>query len=217
MKKVITYGTYDLLHYGHVRLLERAKELGDYLIVGVTADAFDRARGKINVKQTLMERIEAVKALGIADEIIVEEYEGQKIDDIQRFGVDVFTVGSDWIGKFDYLKEYCQVVYLDRTEGVSSTELRAKNSLTRLGFIGNAPFRDKIINECRFVNGVEVVPPSDLPIEDFLILFLVVAIRLLEIIINNYSILTSIIDRSEMLQKNWCGKAKQETMCIRNS
>ena len=157
-----------LLHYGHIRLLERAKELGDYLIVGVTADAFDRARGKINVKQTLMERIEAVKALGIADEIIVEEYEGQKIDDIQRFGVDIFTVGSDWVGKFDYLKEYCQVVYLDRTEGVSSTELRAKNSLTRLGFIGNAPFRDKIINECRFVNGVEVVPPSDLPIEDLM-------------------------------------------------
>ena len=168
MKKVITYGTYDLLHYGHIRLLERAKELGDYLIVGVTADAFDRARGKINVKQTLMERIEAVKALGIADEIIVEEYEGQKIDDIQRFGVDIFTVGSDWVGKFDYLKEYCQVVYLDRTEGVSSTELRAKNSLTRLGFIGNAPFRDKIINECRFVNGMEVVPPSDLPIEDLM-------------------------------------------------
>ena len=168
MKKVITYGTYDLLHYGHIRLLERAKELGDYLIVGVTADAFDRARGKINVKQTLMERIEAVKALGIADEIIVEEYEGQKIDDIQRFGVDIFTVGSDWVGKFDYLKEYCQVVYLDRTEGVSSTELRAQNSLTRLGFIGNAPFRDKIINECRFVNGVEVVPPSDLPIEDLM-------------------------------------------------
>ena len=157
MKKVITYGTYDLLHYGHIRLLERAKELGDYLIVGVTADAFDRARGKINVKQTLMERIEAVKALGIADEIIVEEYEGQKIDDIQRFGVDIFTVGSDWVGKFDYLKEYCQVVYLDRTEGVSSTELRAKNTLTRLGFIGKAPFMDKIINECRFVNGMEVV------------------------------------------------------------
>ena len=84
MRKVITYGTYDLLHYGHIRLLERAKALGDYLIVGVTAEDFDKVRGKINVKQSLMERVEAVKATGIADEVIVEEYEGQKIDDIQR-------------------------------------------------------------------------------------------------------------------------------------
>lgn len=81
MKKVITYGTYDLLHYGHICLLKRAKALGDYLIVGVTADDYDKARGKINVRQTLMERIEEVRATGIADEIIVEEYEGQKIDD----------------------------------------------------------------------------------------------------------------------------------------
>lgn len=78
MRKVITYGTYDLLHYGHINLLQRAKELGDYLIVGITSEDFDRNRGKINVKQSLMERIEAVRALGIADEIIVEEYEGQK-------------------------------------------------------------------------------------------------------------------------------------------
>ena len=77
MTKVITYGTYDLLHYGHIRLLKRAKELGDYLIVGVTADDFDKARGKINVQQSLMERIEAVRATGLADKIIVEEYEGQ--------------------------------------------------------------------------------------------------------------------------------------------
>lgn len=86
MIRVITYGTYDLLHKGHIRLLERAKELGDYLIVGVTADNFDRSRGKINVQQTLAERIEAVKATGLADEIVVEEYEGQKIDDIRRYG-----------------------------------------------------------------------------------------------------------------------------------
>ena len=92
MKKVITYGTYDLFHYGHQRLLERAKALGDYLIVGVTADGFDRARGKINVQQSLMERMEAVKATGIADEVIVEEYEGQKIDDIMRYGVDIFAI-----------------------------------------------------------------------------------------------------------------------------
>lgn len=125
MIKVITYGTYDLLHRGHIRLLERAKALGDYLVVGVTADSFDRIRGKINVEQPLMERIEAVRATGLADEIIVEEYEGQKIDDIKRMDIDIFTVGSDWVGKFDYLNEFCKVVYLERTQGVSSSEIRA--------------------------------------------------------------------------------------------
>ena len=125
MKKVITYGTYDLFHYGHQRLLERAKELGDYLIVGVTTDDFDKKRGKINVHQSLMERIESVRATGLADEIIIEEYEGQKIDDIKRFGIDIFTVGSDWVGYFDYLEEYCDVVYLERTEGVSSSDIRS--------------------------------------------------------------------------------------------
>ena len=91
MIKVITYGTYDLIHKGHIRLLERAKALGDYLIVGVTADSFDRERGKINVQQSLIERVEAVRATGLADEIIVEEYEGQKIDDIKRLSIDIFT------------------------------------------------------------------------------------------------------------------------------
>lgn len=156
MKKVITYGTYDLLHYGHRRLLERAKALGDYLIVGVTADSFDQARGKINVEQPLLERIEAVKALGIADEIIVEEYEGQKIDDIRRFGVDVFTVGSDWKGQFDYLREYCDVVYLDRTEGISSTDLRAETHTMRLGLVGESTILNKIERESRFVNGLHL-------------------------------------------------------------
>lgn len=155
MTKVITYGTYDLLHYGHIRLLERAKELGDYLIVGVTADDFDKTRGKINVQQSLMERIEAVRATGLADEIIVEEYEGQKIDDIQRYGVDIFTVGSDWKGKFDYLNAYCKVVYLDRTEGVSSSEIRAEKCKIFIGTIGNKELCDKFIKEVSYVNGVE--------------------------------------------------------------
>ena len=106
MIKVITYGTYDVLHYGHIRLLERAKMLGDYLIVGVTSDDFDKSRGKINVQQTLEERVDAVRATGLADKIIIEEYEGQKIDDIKKYDIDIFTVGSDWIGKFDYLNEY---------------------------------------------------------------------------------------------------------------
>lgn len=156
MIKVITYGTYDLFHYGHQRLLERAKALGDYLIVGVTADDFDKNRGKINVQQSLMERIESVRASGLADEIIVEEYEGQKIDDIQRKDVDIFTVGSDWVGKFDYLKDYCDVVYLDRTEGVSSTTIRSENRNLKLGLIGETRILTKFYNEAKFVNGLEV-------------------------------------------------------------
>ncbi|MBO7617456.1 MAG: Gfo/Idh/MocA family oxidoreductase [Bacteroidales bacterium] len=158
MRKVITYGTYDLFHYGHQRLLERARALGDYLIVGVTADGFDRARGKINVQQSLMERMEAVKATGLADEVIVEEYEGQKIDDILRYGVDIFAIGSDWKGYFDYLKEYCEVVYLERTAGVSSSELRSENSELRLGLVGGElSFLDKFEKESRFVNGADVI------------------------------------------------------------
>lgn len=156
MVKVITYGTYDLLHYGHIRLLERAKALGDYLIVGVTAENFDRARGKINVQQSLMERIDAVRATGLADEIIVEEYEGQKIDDIKRYNVDIFTVGSDWVGKFDYLNEYCKVVYLERTKGVSSSELRSEKRDVRLGIVGESFLANKIIHESGFVNGLSI-------------------------------------------------------------
>ncbi|WP_407453037.1 Gfo/Idh/MocA family oxidoreductase [Methanobrevibacter sp.] len=156
MIKVITYGTYDLFHYGHQRLLERAKELGDYLIVGVTADDFDKQRGKINVKQSLMERIESVRATGLADEIIIEEYEGQKIDDIKRFEVDIFTVGSDWVGHFDYLKEYCDVVYLERTEGVSSSDIRSKNRSVNLGLVGEGNILKKFFDESKFVNGIEV-------------------------------------------------------------
>ena len=155
MVKVITYGTYDLLHYGHIRLLERAKALGDYLIVGVTSDVFDRERGKINVQQSLMERVEAVRATGLADEIIIEEYEGQKIDDIKRLNVDIFTVGSDWKGKFDYLSAYCKVVYLDRTSGVSSTEIRSEQQVVRLGLVGESPILNKIERESQYVNGLE--------------------------------------------------------------
>ena len=156
MIKVITYGTYDLLHYGHVKLLERAKALGDYLIVGVTSDDFDKERGKINVQQSLMERIEGVRSTGLADEIIVEEYEGQKIDDIKRLSVDIFTVGSDWKGHFDYLKEYCKVIYLPRTEGISSSELRTEERKTRIGLTGESSVLRKYYNECSYVNGMDV-------------------------------------------------------------
>ncbi len=157
MIKVITYGTYDLLHYGHIRLLERAKALGDYLIVGVTSDDYDKTRGKINNQQSLMERVAAVKATGIADEVIAEEYEGQKIDDIRRYNVDIFTVGSDWEGTFDYLNEYCQVIYLPRTEGVSSSEIRAERRNLSIEIVGESAIGTKFRNESSFVNGVEIV------------------------------------------------------------
>jgi len=157
MTKVITYGTYDLLHEGHVILLKRAKALGDYLIVGVTSDDYDRTRGKINAAQSFMERVEAVKALGIADQIIAEEYDGQKIDDIKRYGVDIFTVGSDWVGKFDYLNEFCKVHYLPRTEGVSSSDIRAKQRMLRLGVYGKGRVAEKYRNECQYVNGLDCV------------------------------------------------------------
>lgn len=156
MRKVITYGTYDMLHRGHVRLLERAKALGDYLIVGVTSDDFDRQRGKVNVRQTLAERMDAVRSTGLADEVIVEEYPGQKIDDIRRYGVDVFTVGSDWIGEFDYLREWCEVVYLDRTKGISSSQIRSEGQRLRLGIVGSGSYVDKVIRQADFVNGIEV-------------------------------------------------------------
>lgn len=158
MKTVITYGTYDLLHKGHIRLLERAKALGDYLIVGVTSDVFDHDRGKMNVKQSLSERIEGVKKTGLADKIVVEEYEGQKIADILKYDVDIFTVGSDWIGKFDYLKEYCEVVYLERTQGISSTELRNKEHNTiKLGLVGLEVPTERFCEEIKYVNGIEIV------------------------------------------------------------
>lgn len=157
MIKVITYGTYDLLHQGHINLLRRAKELGDYLIVGVTSDSFDRGRGKLNVRNNVLERVEAVKATGYADEVIIEDYLGQKIDDIQKYDVDIFAIGSDWVGKFDYLNEYCKVIYLPRTEGISSTMLRAENQDTyRIGIIGSGRIASRFVPETKVVNGADV-------------------------------------------------------------
>lgn len=158
MKKVITYGTYDLLHQGHINLLRRAKELGDYLIVGVTSDSFDHGRGKLNVRNNVLERVEAVRRTGYADEIIIEDYLGQKIDDIQKYDVDIFAIGSDWKGKFDYLNEYCKVVYLPRTEGVSSTMLRAESQeIFKIGIVGSGRIAKRFIPEAKIVSGVEIV------------------------------------------------------------
>jgi choline-phosphate cytidylyltransferase len=157
VKRVITYGTFDLLHNGHINILRRAKEMGDYLIVGVTGEEYDYNRGKLNVSEPLMQRIENVKKTGFADEIIVEEYFGQKISDIQKYNIDTFVIGSDWLGKFDYLKEYCEVVYLDRTKGVSSTELRnEQNKILRLGVVGNGRIASRFISEARYVSGITV-------------------------------------------------------------
>lgn len=163
MKKVITYGTYDLLHQGHINLLRRAKALGDYLIVGVTADSFDRDRGKLNVRNNVLERVEAVKATGLADEVIIEEYVGQKIDDIQKYNIDIFAIGGDWLGKFEYLKEYCEIVYLPRTEGISSTQLRAESTeIVRVGIIGCGRVASRFPSEASVVNGIEVIGAYDI-------------------------------------------------------
>ena len=117
---------------------------------------FDKTRGKINVQQSLMERIDGVKSTGLADEIIVEEYEGQKIDDIKKYDVDIFTVGSDWKGKFDYLNEYCKVVYLERTQGVSSTEIREQKRQLRMGLVGESKYLCKLLKESTYVNGLSI-------------------------------------------------------------
>lgn len=162
MKKVITYGTYDLLHQGHINLLRRAKELGDYLIVGVTSDSFDRGRGKLNVRNNVLERVEAVKATGYADEIIIEDYVGQKIDDIQKYNVDVFAIGSDWEGLFDYLNEFTKVVYLPRTQGISSTMLRAESTTdVRVGIVGCGRIAKRFPLEADVVNGIIITAAFD--------------------------------------------------------
>ena len=163
MRKVITYGTYDLLHQGHINLLKRAKELGDYLIVGVTNDNFDRLRGKLNVKNNVLERVEAVRATGIADKIIIEDYFGQKIDDIQKYDVDIFTVGSDWVGHFDYLNEFCEVVYLPRTEGISSTMLREEqDDEIKIGMVGAGRVANRFPQEAAVVSAVKIVGVYDI-------------------------------------------------------
>lgn len=156
MTKVITYGTFDLFHEGHYKLLQRARALGDYLIVAVTSDYFDKCRGKFNVHDSLMTRVKNVEKTGFADEIIIEEYFGQKIDDIKKYSIDIFTVGSDWVGHFDYLSEYCKVIYLDRTKGISSTQIRNSHNI-KLGIIGNEEILKRFLEEFSFVSGIEII------------------------------------------------------------
>lgn len=155
MTRVITYGTFDLFHEGHYRILERAKQLGDYLIVGVTTEGYDQTRGKLNVVDSLMTRIENVRKTGFADEVIIEESPGQKFRDIKKYQIDIFTVGSDWTGQFDYLKDYCEVVYLDRTKNISSTMLRTQSKqIQRIGIIGTGRIAERFIPEAKLVSGI---------------------------------------------------------------
>lgn len=123
MKRVITYGTFDLLHYGHINLLKRAKELGDYLIVGLSTDEFNLMKGK-NCYFTYEERKRLVESIRYVDLVIPETSWEQKISDIKEFKIDVFVMGDDWKGKFNFLKEYCEVVYLPRTPEISTTKIK---------------------------------------------------------------------------------------------
>lgn len=124
MKTVITYGTYDLFHVGHLNLLKRAKELGDYLIVAVSTDRFNWEEKSKKCQIPDKDRMAIVEAIKYVDKVIPEDSWDQKIKDVQKYNVDVFVMGDDWKGKFDFLEEYCEVVYLPRTEGISSTQLK---------------------------------------------------------------------------------------------
>lgn len=156
MKKVITYGTFDLFHEGHYNIIKRAKDLGDYLIVGVTSESYDIERGKLNVRDSLIKRIENVRKTGLADEIIIEEYQGQKVSDIIKYDIDVLVVGSDWRGKFDYLKNYCDVQYLERTKNISSTKLRSQGIIFNIGIATDDIKDNDFVLESKFVSGIHV-------------------------------------------------------------
>lgn len=125
MKKILTYGTFDLLHYGHIRLLKRAKELGDYLIVALSTDEFNALKGK-KAYHNYETRKKMLEAIRYVDLVIPEENWEQKVNDVEEYKVDVVVMGSDWkdSDRFDYLKEYCEVIYLDRTEGISTTKIK---------------------------------------------------------------------------------------------
>ena len=124
MRKVITYGTFDLLHAGHINLLRRAKELGDYLIVVVSTDQFNWNEKRKKCYFSYEERKKLVEAVRYVDLVIPEENWDQKISDVKEYHVDTFVMGDDWKGKFDFLKDYCEVVYLPRTEGISTTKIK---------------------------------------------------------------------------------------------
>ena len=123
VKKVITYGTFDLLHYGHINLLKRAKKLGDYLIVAVSTDEFNKLKGKKSYF-SYEERKKLVESIRYVDLVIPESNWDQKIEDVKEYKIDIFVIGDDWKGKFDYLNEYCEVTYLTRTQEISTTKIK---------------------------------------------------------------------------------------------
>lgn len=123
MKKVITYGTFDLLHYGHINVLKKARELGDYLIVALSTNEFNAIKGK-ECYFSYDQRKKLIEAIRYVDLVIPEDSWEQKVHDVKEFKVDVFTIGNDWSGKFDFLKEYCDVVYLSRTPEISTTKIK---------------------------------------------------------------------------------------------
>lgn len=136
MKRVITYGTFDLFHEGHVRILRRAKALGDYLVVAISSDEFNQLKGKKSV-MSYEQRKEVVEAIRYVDLVIPEHDWEQKIHDVQKYDIDVFVMGDDWTGKFDFLKDYCEVVYLPRTENISTTMIKEKlNKKIQILFFG---------------------------------------------------------------------------------
>ena len=124
MKKVITYGTFDLLHYGHINLLRRAKEQGDYLIVALSTDEFNWNQKQKKCYFTYEQRKKLLEAIRYVDLVIPEENWEQKISDVKEFRVDTFVMGDDWAGKFDFLKPYCEVVYMPRTPEISTTQIK---------------------------------------------------------------------------------------------
>jgi glycerol-3-phosphate cytidylyltransferase len=123
MKKILTYGTFDLLHYGHINLLKRAKEMGDYLIVGLSTDEFNAIKDKKSY-YSFEQRKMILEAIRYVDKVIPENTWDQKIEDVKKYDIDVFVMGDDWKGKFDFLKDYCEVVYLPRTVGISTTKVK---------------------------------------------------------------------------------------------
>lgn len=134
MKRVLTYGTFDLLHYGHIRLLKRAKALGDYLIVALSTDEFNKKSKDKKTYHSYETRKEMLEALRVVDLVIPEENWEQKADDVKAFKVDIVVMGGDWAGsdRFEYLKEYCEVIYLDRTAGVSTTQIKQELNLQKI-------------------------------------------------------------------------------------
>ncbi|EMJ6443312.1 MULTISPECIES: glycerol-3-phosphate cytidylyltransferase [Bacillus] len=128
MKRILTYGTFDLLHYGHINLVRRAKDLGDYLIVGISTDEFNALKGKESYFK-FEERKMLLESIRYVDLVISENTWEQKVEDIIKYEIDVFVMGDDWKGKFDFLKEYCEVVYLPRTEDISTTQIKSELSL----------------------------------------------------------------------------------------